>query len=56
LERGGTYDTYVGTGWLIEGMDQGLIGMCVNEHRLITIPPNLAYGAEGTGTCDSKSF
>ncbi|XP_076823071.1 peptidyl-prolyl cis-trans isomerase FKBP10-like [Clavelina lepadiformis] len=48
-ERGVSYNTYVGSGWLIDGMDKGLIGMCVNEHRLITIPPHLAYGEEGTG-------
>nr|CAB3246479.1 peptidyl-prolyl cis-trans isomerase FKBP9 [Phallusia mammillata] len=47
-ERGSTYDTYVGTGWLILGMDKGLIGMCLNEQRLISVPSELAYGAEGT--------
>lgn len=44
-----TYDTYVGIGWLIPGMDQGLLGMCVGEKRIITIPPFLAYGEEGDG-------
>ncbi|XP_043918938.1 peptidyl-prolyl cis-trans isomerase FKBP9 isoform X2 [Protopterus annectens] len=44
-----TYNTYVGIGWLIPGMDQALIGMCVGEKRFITIPPFLAYGEEGDG-------
>lgn len=44
-----TYDTYVGIGWLIPGMDKGLLGMCVGEKRLITIPPFLAYGEDGDG-------
>uniref|UniRef100_A0A672V0W0 peptidylprolyl isomerase n=1 Tax=Strigops habroptila TaxID=2489341 RepID=A0A672V0W0_STRHB len=44
-----TYDTYVGIGWLIPGMEQGLLGMCVGEKRIITIPPFLAYGEEGDG-------
>lgn len=44
-----TYDTYVGIGWLIPGMDKGLLGMCVGEKRIITIPPFLAYGEEGDG-------
>ncbi|XP_065256054.1 peptidyl-prolyl cis-trans isomerase FKBP9 isoform X1 [Emys orbicularis] len=44
-----TYDTYVGIGWLIPGMDKGLLGMCVGEKRIITIPPYLAYGEEGDG-------
>ncbi|XP_032472617.1 peptidyl-prolyl cis-trans isomerase FKBP10 isoform X3 [Phocoena sinus] len=48
--RGGTYDTYVGSGWLIKGMDQGLLGMCPGERRKIVIPPFLAYGEKGYGT------
>lgn len=46
---GGTYDTYVGSGWLIKGMDQGLLGMCPGERRKIIIPPFLAYGEKGYG-------
>uniref|UniRef100_H3A4P3 peptidylprolyl isomerase n=1 Tax=Latimeria chalumnae TaxID=7897 RepID=H3A4P3_LATCH len=44
-----TYDTYIGIGWLIAGMDEGLLGMCVGEKRIITIPPFLAYGENGDG-------
>lgn len=44
-----TYDTYVGIGWLIAGMDQGLLGMCVGERRIITMPPSLGYGENGDG-------
>lgn len=50
-----TYDTYVGIGWLIPGMDQGLLGMCVGEKRIITIPPFLAYGEDGDGKSYSFS-
>ncbi|KAG7457828.1 hypothetical protein MATL_G00231390 [Megalops atlanticus] len=45
-----TYDTYVGIGWLIAGMDQGLLGMCVGEKRIITLPPFLGYGENGDGS------
>lgn len=45
--RKSTYNTYVGMGWLIAGMDQGLLGMCVNERRFVTIPPQLGYGESG---------
>ena len=46
-QRGGTYNTYVGSGWLIKGMDMALYGMCVRERRLVKIPARLAYGEEG---------
>ncbi|XP_048470336.1 peptidyl-prolyl cis-trans isomerase FKBP10-like [Rhincodon typus] len=48
--RMSTYDTYVGIGWLIKGMDEGLLGMCVGERRIIIIPPFLAYGETGYGS------
>uniref|UniRef100_A0A8C7HFW9 peptidylprolyl isomerase n=1 Tax=Oncorhynchus kisutch TaxID=8019 RepID=A0A8C7HFW9_ONCKI len=48
-DRGSTYNVYVGKKQLIEGMDRALVGMCVNERRLVTIPPQLAYGKEGYG-------
>lgn len=41
----------MGRGYVIAGMDEGLIGVCVGEKRTITIPPHLAYGEEGTGVC-----
>lgn len=45
-----TYDTYVGQGDLIRGMEEGLMGMCVGERRIVVIPPFLAYGEKGYGT------
>ena len=47
--RNSTYDTYVGEGHLIQGMDEGLLGMCVGERRVIIVPPFLAYGEKGSG-------
>ena len=35
----------MGVGQVIKGWDEGLEGMCVNEKRTITIPPDMAYGA-----------
>jgi FK506-binding protein 2 len=37
----------LGKGQVIPGWEQGLVGMCVNEVRKLTIPPHLAYGEEG---------
>nr|XP_033774841.1 peptidyl-prolyl cis-trans isomerase FKBP10 [Geotrypetes seraphini] len=48
--RSSTYDTYVGAGWLIKGMDEGLLDMCAGEQRKVIIPPFLAYGEKGYGT------
>ncbi|KAM7370754.1 hypothetical protein PAMP_010277 [Pampus punctatissimus] len=45
-----TQDALVGEGWLIKGMDEGLLGMCVGEIRNILIPPFKAYGEKGSGT------
>ncbi|CAB1431396.1 unnamed protein product [Pleuronectes platessa] len=48
--RNRTYDTYLGQGDLIKGMDEGLLGMCVAERRIVIVPPFLAYGVNGSGT------
>lgn len=48
-DRSSTYNVFVGKKQLIEGMDKGLVGMCVNERRLVKIPPQLAYGKRGYG-------
>jgi FKBP-type peptidyl-prolyl cis-trans isomerase len=37
----------LGQGQVIPGWEQGLLGMCVDEMRKLTIPPHLAYGDEG---------
>ncbi|KAH7824052.1 putative FK506-binding protein 2B [Monocercomonoides exilis] len=41
------YSFRVGYGESIEGLDQGIIGMCVNETRRMIIPSYLAYGTRG---------
>jgi FKBP-type peptidyl-prolyl cis-trans isomerase len=45
----------VGTGEVIKGLDRGLAGMKVGGERLLTIPPDLAYGKKGNGNIPGNS-
>ncbi|XP_006832211.1 PREDICTED: peptidyl-prolyl cis-trans isomerase FKBP9 isoform X4 [Chrysochloris asiatica] len=47
--RNRTFDTYIGQGYVIPGMDEGLLGVCIGEKRRIVVPPHLGYGEEGRG-------
>ena len=46
-DRGETIDVEVGAGGVIPGWDRGLVGMKKGGRRLLVIPPDQAYGAEG---------
>lgn len=48
-QRNSTYNTYIGMGYVIAGMDQALQGVCIGERRTVIIPPHLAYGEQGAG-------
>ena len=57
--KGGVFDTntvglgfqfQLGLGTVIKGWDQGVVGMKVGGKRRLIIPPELAYGVNGSGS------
>jgi len=45
IRGSGPYKLTVGAGTVIQGWDLGLVGMKVGGHRMLVIPPSLAYGS-----------
>lgn len=47
-DRGDPFEFKLGAGSVIEGWDQGVVGMKVGGQRKLTIPYELAYGEAGS--------
>ncbi|MGA2021330.1 MAG: FKBP-type peptidyl-prolyl cis-trans isomerase [Candidatus Sulfotelmatobacter sp.] len=48
VDAGQPFDFRIGNGEVIKGWEEGVAGMKVGGKRQLRIPPDLAYGAEGT--------
>lgn len=45
----GPFPLTIGVGQVIQGWDQGIIGMKEGGTRVLRIPPEMGYGARGAG-------
>jgi FKBP-type peptidyl-prolyl cis-trans isomerase FkpA len=50
FETNPSFTFLLGTGAVIKGWDQGVVGMKVGGVRRLVIPPELAYGSSGAGS------
>ena len=49
VDRGEPFEFKIGAGMVIQGWEQGLLDMKVGEKRILTIPSEMGYGAQGAG-------
>eukprot|EP00341_Mesodinium_pulex_P010043 CAMPEP_0116961422 /NCGR_PEP_ID=MMETSP0467-20121206/46556_1 /TAXON_ID=283647 /ORGANISM="Mesodinium pulex, Strain SPMC105" /LENGTH=186 /DNA_ID=CAMNT_0004649357 /DNA_START=11 /DNA_END=571 /DNA_ORIENTATION=- len=49
IPRGKTFDFRLGTGQVIPGWDQGLVGLCKGAKATLILPPEMGYGSRGAG-------
>ena len=55
VDRGQPFEFALGAGQVIAGWDQGFAGMKVGGKRILTIPPEMGYGAGQVGPIPPNS-
>ena len=55
-DHGNSFSFTLGKGEVIKGLDEGLVGMRVGGVRWLTVPPDLAYGANGVRAANGPSI
>ncbi len=55
LDRQQPFQFTLGSGQVIAGWEQGVLGMKVGEKRKLTIPPDLGYGQQAIGSIPAGS-
>jgi len=53
-DRGSPFETVIGTGSVIAGWDEGLVGQTVGSQVLLVVPPDKGYGASGQSSAGIK--
>ena len=48
-DRSEPFKFQIGVGQVIQGWEEGVLGMCVGEKRKLIVPPDLGYGDQGAG-------
>ncbi len=54
-KRGESFSFTIGENRVIQGWEQGVVGMKVGGKRILVIPPDLAYGDRGIGPIPPKA-
>ncbi|WP_028479592.1 FKBP-type peptidyl-prolyl cis-trans isomerase [Nocardia sp. CNY236] len=56
FSRGEPFQLTLGAGQVIDGWDQGLVGVQQGARRLLIVPPELGYGEGGQGVAPNETL